>query len=128
MKKIVLMASIMMGVMLSVHAKTSSLKEYFGKYTFAEGSPVAEVNITVEDTVLTINSAMGATGLQKKGIDTFYLAAYDAPVVFKRDANNVVVSISILVQGMELIGKKVSTATAYKKEDFYSELWALKCE
>jgi hypothetical protein len=128
MKKIVLMASIMMGVMLSVHAQTSSLKEYFGKYTFAEGSPVAEVNITVEDTVLTINSAMGATGLQKKGIDTFYLAAYDAPVVFKRDANNVVVSISILVQGMELIGKKVSTATAYKKEDFYSELWALKCE
>jgi hypothetical protein len=128
MKKIVLMASIMMGVMFSVHAQTSSLKEYFGKYTFAEGSPVAEVNITVEDTVLTINSAMGATGLQKKGIDTFYLAAYDAPVVFKRDANNVVVSISILVQGMELIGKKVSTATAYKKEDFYSELWALKCE
>jgi hypothetical protein len=128
MKEIVLMASIMMGVMLSVHAQTNSLKEYFGKYTFAEGSPVAEVNITIEDTVLTINSAMGATGLQKKGVDTFYLAAYDAPVVFKRDANNVVVSISILVQGMELIGKKVSAATAYKKEDFYSELWALKCE
>ena len=128
MKKIVLMASIMMGVMLSVHAQTGSFKDYFGKYTFAEGSPVAEVNITIEDTVLTINSAMGATGLQKKGIDTFYLAAYDAPVVFKRDANKVVVSISILVQGMELIGKKVSTATAYKKEDFYNELWALKCE
>jgi hypothetical protein len=128
MKKIVLMASIMMGVMFSVHAQSSVLKDYFGKYTFPEGSPVTEVSITAEDTVLTINSAMGSTALDKKGIDTFYLAAYDAPVVFKRDANNVVVSVSILVQGMELVGKKVSATTAYIKEDFYHDLWSSKCE
>jgi len=128
MKKIVLMASIMMGVLFSVQAQTNSLKDYFGKYTFAEGSPVTEVSITAQDTVLTINSAMGSTALDKKGVDTFYLAAYDAPVVFKRDANNAVVSISITVQGMELVGKKVAPVTAYKKEDFYSELWASKCE
>lgn len=128
MKKFVLMTSIMMGVLFSVHAQTSSLKDYVGKYTFPDGSPVAEVNITAVDTVLTLNSAMGATGLEKKGPDSFYLAAYDAPVVFKRDANNVVVSVSILVQGMELVGKKVSATTAYIKEDFYHDLWSSKCE
>lgn len=128
MKKIVLMTSILMGVLFSVQAQTSSLKDYLGKYTFPEGSPVAEVNITAEDTVLTLNSAMGSTGLDKKGVDTFYLAAYDAPVIFKRDANKLVVSLSIMVQGMELVGKKVVSATTYKKEDFYNALWASKCE
>ncbi len=128
MKKIVLMASIMMGVLFSVHAQSTTFKDYFGKYTFAEGSPVTEVSITAEDSVLTINSAMGSTSLDRKGVDTFYLAAYDAPVVFKRDANNVVVSISITVQGMELVGKKAAAVIAYRKEDFYSEFWASKCE
>ena len=128
MKKIVLMASIMMGVLFSVHAQSTTLNDYFGKYTFPEGSPVTEVSITAEDTVLTINSAMGSTALDRKGIDSFYLAAYDAPVVFKRDASNAVVSISITVQGMELVGTKAAAVTAYRKEDFYSELWLSKCK
>ena len=124
MKKILLMASIMMGVLFSVQAQNTSLKDYFGKYTFPEGSPVTEISITAEDSLLTINSAMGSTALDKKGVDTFYLAAYDAPVVFKRDANNAVVSIIITVQGMELVGKKEEATVAYKKEEFIGELWA----
>jgi hypothetical protein len=124
MKKIFLMASLMMGLMVTVNAQSTSLKDYVGKYTFPEGSPVAELSITVEDTVLALNSAMGSTTLEHKKLDTFYLAAYDAAIIFKRDANNAVISISIMVQGMELIGKKSADALAYKREEFYNELWA----
>jgi hypothetical protein len=127
MKKVLLMGVVLLGVFMSVQAQDSPLKDYLGKYTFAEGSPVAEVTLTAEDANLIINSAMGAVPLEKKGVDTFYLAAYDALVIFKRDANKTVESLSINVQGMDLIGKKVaSAAIAIKEEDFYYQIWADK--
>jgi hypothetical protein len=126
MKKIFLMAVILMGVFASVNAQTSNLKDYLGKYVFPEGSPVTEVTITAEDTVLTINSAMGSTPLEKKGVDTFYLAAYDAPIIFKRGADNAVETLTIIVQGMELTAKREAASFAIKEEDFYAKVWANK--
>ena len=120
------MAVILMGVMASANAQTSSLKDYLGKYVFPEGSPVAEVTVTVEDTVLTINSAMGSTPLEKKGVDTFYLAAYDAPIIFKRGSNNAVETLTIVVQGMELTAKRAAASYAIKEENFYAQVWANK--
>ena len=120
------MAVILMGVMASANAQTSSLKDYLGKYVFPEGSPVAEVTLTVEDTVLTINSAMGATPLERKGVDTFYLAAYDAPIIFKRGSNNAVETLTIVVQGMELTAKRAAASYAIKEENFYAQVWANK--
>ena len=126
MKKILFMAIILVGVMATANAQTSPLKDYLGKYVFPEGSPVTEVTLTIEDTVLTINSAMGATALEKKGVDTFYLAAYDAPIIFKRGANNEVETLTIIVQGMELTATKVAASFAIKEEDFYAKVWANK--
>ncbi len=126
MKKIFLMAVILMGVMATANAQTSSLKDYLGKYVFPEGSPVTEVTLTAEDTVLTINSAMGSTPLEKKGVDTFYLSAYDAPIIFKRGADNSVETLTIIVQGMELTAKRTATTYAIKEEDFYAKVWANK--
>ena len=126
MKKIFLMAVISMGIMATANAQTSNLKDYLGKYVFPEGSPVTEVTITAEDTVLTINSAMGSTPLEKKGVDTFYLAAYDAPIIFKRGADNAVETLTIIVQGMELTAKREAASYAIKQEDFYAKVWANK--
>ncbi|TRZ83017.1 MAG: DUF3471 domain-containing protein [Sediminibacterium sp.] len=126
MKKIFLMAVISMGIMATANAQTSNLKDYLGKYVFPEGSPVTEVTITAEDTVLTINSAMGSTPLEKKGVDTFYLAAYDAPIIFKRGADNAVETLTIIVQGMELTAKRTAAAFAIKEEDFYAKVWVNK--
>lgn len=120
------MAAILVGVIATANAQTSPLKDYLGKYVFPEGSPVTEVTLTIEDTVLTINSAMGATALEKKGVDTFYLAAYDAPIIFKRGANNSVETLTIIVQGMELTATKVAASFAIKEEDFYAKVWANK--
>lgn len=127
MKKMLLMGVVFLGIFITVQAQDSPLKEYLGKYTFAEGSPVAEVTLTADDSTLVINSAMGSTALEKKGVDTFYLAAYEAIVIFKRDGNNLVEAIGINVQGVELIGKKAAASSALK-QDFYFEdqIWANK--
>ena len=120
MKKLVLMLVVTLGFMTVVNAQTAPLKDYVGKYIFAAGSPVAEVTMSVEDTALVVNSAMGSTTLEKKGTDTFYLAQYDALVIFKRAADKSVESVSIAVQGMDLVGKKETTASiaANKEEEF----------
>jgi ABC-type Na+ efflux pump permease subunit len=128
MKKLVLMLVVTLGFMTVVNAQTVPFKDYVGKYIFAAGSPVAEVTLTAEDTTLVINSAMGSTTLEKKGTDTFYLAQYDALVIFKRAADKTVESVSIAVQGMDLIGKKESGAslTGLKEEEFQLQIWADK--
>jgi len=126
MKKLLLMGIVLLGVFMKVQAQNSPLKDYLGKYAFAEGSPVTEVTLTIEDTVLVSTSAVGAFPLEKKGVDTFYLAAYDALVVFKRNSSNVVESLGINVQGMELIGKKVASSSALKQDEFYNQIWADK--
>jgi len=90
------------------------------------------VTITIEDSSLMINSAMGSTPIEKKGVDTFYLAQYDASVIFKRGTDKSVTEIAILVQGMELVGKKEVAATAsgtpnaIKKEELFETIWAEK--
>jgi hypothetical protein len=131
MKKYLLLAVILVGVFATVSAQTSPFNEYVGKYTFADvGSPVTEVTLAAEDTALVIYSAMGSSALQKKGVDTFYLAAYDATIVFKRSAEKAVATISIFVQGMELIGKKIATTTTglNQEQELYQVLWKQKNE
>jgi hypothetical protein len=127
MKKVLLMAAVFLGIFVSVQAQDSPLKEYLGKYTFAEGSPVTEVVLTLQDSVLVSTSAVGSFPLEKKGVDTFYLAAYDALVIFKRDGNSVVEGVGINVQGMELIGKKAAPSVAIKQTIYFEDqTWANK--
>jgi hypothetical protein len=124
MRKLCFLTLILMGTFLSVNAQQGPLNDYLGKYVFAEGSPVAEVSLTVQDSSLVINSAMGSTMLEKKGVDSFYLATYDALVIFKRKEGKSVETISIFVQGMELVGKREASPVAIKEDEFYATLWA----
>jgi hypothetical protein len=124
MRKLCFLTLILMSAFLSVNAQTGPLNDYLGKYVFPEGSPVAEVSLTQEDSSLVINSAMGSTPLEKKGVDSFYLAPYDALVIFKRKDGKTVESISIIVQGQELVGKKEASTMALKEDEFYAALWA----
>ena len=117
MRKLCFLTLISIGAFLSVNA-------HLGKYVFAEGSPVAEVSLTLEDSSLVINSAMGSTPLEKRGVDSFYLAQYDALVIFKRKDGKMVESVTIFAQGMELVGRKESSPVALKEDEFYAALWA----
>jgi ABC-type Na+ efflux pump permease subunit len=130
MKKLVLMFVVMLGIMTAVNAQTSPLKDYLGKYVFAAGSPVSEAVVEAEDSTLKVSSPMGSFTLEKKGVDTFYLAAYDGLVIFKRDANKSVESVTFVVQGMELVGTKeaASLTSGNKEEEFHYQIWAEKVE
>jgi hypothetical protein len=118
MKKMLLLTVVMLGIMTVVNAQNSPFKDYVGKYVFAAGSPVAEAMVEVQDSTLKVSSAMGSFLLEKKGVDTFYLSAYDAFVIFKRKSSNEVESVSISVQGMELVGTKESASIVGTKEEF----------
>ena len=118
MKKMLLLAVVMLGIMTVVNAQNSPFKDYVGKYVFAAGSPVAEAMVEVQDSTLKVSSAMGSFVLERKGVDTFYLSAYDAFVIFKRKSGNEVESVSISVQGMELVGTKESASIMGTKEEF----------
>jgi hypothetical protein len=123
MRKLCFLTLLLMGAFVSVNAQSGPLNDYLGKYIFAEGSPVAEVSLTIEDSSLVINSAMGSTSLEKKGVDSFYLATYDALVIFKRKDGKAIESISIFVQGMELVGKKEAGAFAIKEDEYTAAFW-----
>jgi len=124
MKIFFLSIVVMFGLVTLVNAQTSPLQDYTGKYMFAAGSPIAETSVEVVDSTLRVSSAMGSFMLEKKGVDTFYLAAYDALVIFKRASNKSVESVSISVQGMELVGTKVgaSSMVGTKEEELHMEL------
>lgn len=123
MRKLCFLTLLLMGAFISVNAQSGPLNDYLGKYIFAEGSPVTEVSLTIEDSSLIINSAMGSSSLEKKGVDSFYLATYDALVIFKRKEGKSVESVSIFVQGMELVGKKEAGAMALKEDEFFVTFW-----
>jgi len=126
MRKLCFLTLILIGSFLSVNAQQGPLTDYIGKYVFAEGSPVTEVTLTVQDSTLMVNSVIITAPLEKKGLDTFYLAAYDALVIFKRKEGMSVESVSIFVQGMELMGKKEASSVAFKEDEFYAKVWANK--
>jgi colicin import membrane protein len=100
--------------------KYNTLDEYTGTYIFPDGSIFSELKVTTNGAVLTMTSAMGSTNLQNNGGDNFYLNEYGAPVIFKRDSNNVLESVYISVQGLELFGKKEGYQYVAPILDLYS--------
>ena len=95
----------------------TAYSQYYGKYTFPEGSPVSEVEITLEDTLLSVTSSMGSAYLSRIDSDSFTMSRYDGTLVFKRDENKKVHHLLIYVQGMVLEGtreKQVAYIRKYK--------------
>jgi hypothetical protein len=119
MKKILLLSSLLLGVFISIQAQDSTLTQLTGKFKFAEGSPVQEVLITVDNGALVAGSAMGSFVLQKTGEDQYFIAEYQAPVVYKRDSNRKVIGLTISVSGMVLEAVKVEAASFIDEKMLY---------
>jgi hypothetical protein len=115
MKKILLLSTLLLGVFITIQAQDSTLTQLTGKFKFAEGSPVQEVVITVDNGALVAGSAMGSFVLQKTGEDQYFIADFQAPVVYKRDSNRKVIGLTISVSGMVLEAVKVE-ATSFVDE------------
>jgi hypothetical protein len=119
MKKILLLSTLLLGVFISIQAQDTTLTQFTGKYKFAEGSPVQEVVINVDNGTLVAASAMGSFVLQKTGEDQYYIADYQAPVIFKRDSNKKVIGLSISVSSMVLEAVKVETVSFVDEKMYY---------
>jgi hypothetical protein len=119
MKKILLLSTLLLGVFISIQAQDTTLTQFTGKYKFAEGSPVQEVVINVDNGTLVAASAMGSFVLQKTGEDQYYIADYQAPVIFKRDSNKKVIGLSISVSSMVLEALKVETVSFVDEKMYY---------
>ena len=87
-------------------AQDTTLKEYVGTYIFAAGSPVPSADISLKDSLLTVNSVQGASDLVKRTKDTFTLVAYSGSVYFQRDAAGKVTGIKVEVQDTVFEGTK----------------------
>jgi hypothetical protein len=92
---------------LAVNAQTDSLQEYTGKYKFAEGNPVTEITIALDNGVLSANSAIGNSELKKTDTkDVFEIVAYSGTATFKRNPEGKVVALQVQVQDVNMEGTK----------------------
>ena len=87
MKKFFLLLMVLTSF-FSVNAQTDTLQQYTGKYKFPDGSPVTEITVSLDSTVLMANSAMVSSELRKTEGDVFEIVAYGGTATFKRNAEN----------------------------------------
>ena len=108
MKKVFTLAACLFFLSFAASAHDSAYYSgYYGKYIFAEGSPVAEVEVIWLDNMLNITSAMGNATIEQTSVDSFKMDYMDGLVIFSRDsATGKISGLSIFVQGMEMVAKK----------------------
>jgi hypothetical protein len=83
-----------------------TLQEYTGKYKFPDGSVITEVMVTIENGVLTGSSAMGSSELRKTEGDIFEVVAYSGTATFKRNTENKIIGVHLVVGDIDIEGTK----------------------
>ena len=115
MKKMIFLFCLGLGFVSIVHAqepaKDSTLEQFVGKYTFPDGSVVAEVNVALENGALTMSSSAGVSPLEKQGEDLYAITQFQGTAKFKRDTSKKIIGVSINAMGYELEGTKANTST-----------------
>ena len=116
MKKVILFVFMLVGFTVAANAQTSpapkdsTVNQILGKYKFADGSPVAEVTVALENGVLVMNSAAGSSTLEKSGEDIYVITQFQGTAKFTRNDSKVVTGVTILAMGYELVGTKETNA------------------
>ena len=117
MKKLMSISIVLFLATLSLKAQDStaikaldSLSIYVGKYSFAEGSPVSELTVAIEEGVLILKSTLGNAALEKgEAIDQFIIPSYQGTAGFYRNEAKKISGIHINAMGRVLDGDKVVT-------------------
>lgn len=115
MKKILLFAFMLVGFVTASNAQSAptdtTVNQLVGKYKFAEGSPVTEVDVVLENGVLMMNSQAGSSTLEKSAEDVYVITQFQGTAKFTRDENKKVTGVTILAMGYELVGTKEPVST-----------------
>lgn len=114
MKKMLLFAFMLVGFISATNAQTdTTVNQLIGKYKFAEGSPVSEVTVVLENGVLMMNSQAGSSTLEKSAEDVYVITQFQGTAKFTRDGNKKVTGVTILAMGYELVGTKEPSSTYF---------------
>jgi hypothetical protein len=119
MKRIILSLFCLTAV-ICIKAQDTTLTEYVGTYNFPEGSPVASVEVKIENGKLIGNSTAGSSVMERIAKDTFSLVTYNGTVYFLRNSQNKVDSIRIQTQDVLLEGKKQDVNTQHSLSNIES--------
>jgi len=120
MKKIPLLIVLLTGSCITIYARQdTTLQEFTGKYKFPDGSVVAEVVVTYESGLLSMESSAGNSDLVKQGNDSFNVVSFQGTALFRRNETKKIVGVVIDVMGYHLEGNKEDTAVtlAYKEKE-----------
>ncbi len=105
MKKLFLSALILSCAIVT-NAQNDSLKEFTGRYVFAEGSVVPDVTVALEGDQLSMSSTAGTSALVKAGIDSFTIVEFSGIAAFKRNEDKKINGVHIEASGYILDGAK----------------------
>ena len=112
MKKLMMFSFMLIGFSLAVSAQTdTTLQHYVGKYKFAEGSVIAEANITLDNGTLSVVTSYGSSTLVKQADDVFAVTQFQGTASFKRNDAKKVIGVNISAMGYTLEGTKEETGT-----------------
>lgn len=106
MKKI-LFSLVLVITVSALKAQTDSLQEYTGKFKFPDGSPVTEINVVIDNGILTATTAMGNSELKKTdNKDVFEIVAYNGTATYRRSDDGKIKGLRIQVQDIDMEGTK----------------------
>ncbi len=106
-------------VALSAGAQDSTLKEYVGKYIFAEGSVVPSAEVYLNGNELTVNSVQGSSVMQKVARDTFALVSFDGMAYYSRNKSGQVSGVKVVVGDHVLDGVKEGVTANIKRNRYF---------
>ncbi len=110
MKKLLLFLLVVISFSALNAQQDSALQKYTGKYKFPDGSPVTEINFTVENGVLMGASAMGSSEFKKTDTEhVFEIVAYGGTATFKKNADGKIATVQILVGDINMEGTKAES-------------------
>lgn len=106
MKKLTLLIVALIFCGIYLHA-ADPLQQYVARYKFPPGSVVSEINVTLENGVLMLSSAMGNAAIDKTAAaDTFSIPSYNGTAVFTRNEGKKINGLRIDVMGITLEGTR----------------------
>jgi hypothetical protein len=118
MKKFILSILVLVSFIAVNAQQDTTLQKYVGKYKFPDGSPVTEINVTIENGVLTATSAMGSTELKKTETEhVFEVVVYSGLATFKKNTEGKINGVQIVVGDMTLEGTKVESSSLMIKQE-----------
>ena len=107
MKQFILSLLVVISFSAANAQQDSSLQKYTGKYKFPDGSPVTEINFTVDNGVLMGASAMGSSEFKKTDTENvFEIVAYGGTATFKKNTEGKITTVQILVGDVNIEGTK----------------------